>query len=109
VPIYGITMPIIIRKGSSRSPRARQSRDRAAARGALFLVDITRSGSASVFGDLLVLPQGDAEPAFVARGIGVYPEIERATRHLACRPSRRRRCADPCGSSCATRSRRAAR
>jgi hypothetical protein len=82
VPIYGITMPIIVRKGSLEvtaglaNPRVEQRPE-----GALFLVDITRSGSASVYGDLLVYRQGDAEPAFVARGIGVYPEID--ARHSA--------------------------
>jgi hypothetical protein len=82
VPIYGITMPIIIRKGELEvtaglaNPRIEQSPD-----GPAFLVDITRSGTASVYGDLLVYRQGDAEPAFIARGIGVYPEID--SRHSA--------------------------
>jgi hypothetical protein len=82
VPIYGITMPIIVRKGELEvtaglaNPRLEQGSE-----GAAFVVDITRTGSASVYGDLLVYRQGDAEPAFVARGIGVYPEI--ASRHSA--------------------------
>jgi hypothetical protein len=40
---------------------------------------MTRSGTESVYGDLLVYPQGAKDPAFIARGIGVYPEI--GTRH----------------------------
>lgn len=81
-PIYGITMPIIIRKGQLEvtaglaNPRIEQGPD-----GAVFIVDITRSGEASVYGDLLVYRQGDSEPAFVARGLGVYPEL--ASRHAA--------------------------
>lgn len=80
VPIYGITMPIIIRKGdleataSLANPRIDNGAD-----GPQFLIDIARSGTASVYGDLLVYRQGESEPAFVARGIGVYPEI--ANRH----------------------------
>lgn len=76
IPIYGITMPIIIRKGQLEAtaglanPHLEQG-----AEGAAFVVDITRSGGASVYGDLLVYRQGQDEPAFVARGIGVYPEI----------------------------------
>jgi hypothetical protein len=76
IPIYGITMPIIIRKGALEAtaglanPRVEQG-----AEGPLFAVDITRSGGASVYGDLLVYRQGDNEPTLVARGIGVYPEI----------------------------------
>jgi hypothetical protein len=76
-PIYGITMPVIIRKGEVEvtaalaNPRLEQSAD-----GAAFTVDIARSGNASVYGDLLVYPQGSNDPAFAVRGIGVYPEIE---------------------------------
>ena len=82
IPIYGITMPIIIRKGEVEvtaglaNPRLEQGPE-----GPLFGVDITRSGTASVYGDLLVYRQGEDEPAFVARGIGVYPEI--SGRHSA--------------------------
>lgn len=76
IPIYGITMPIIVRKGELQvtaglaNPEIEQTAD-----GPAFAVDITRNGAASVYGDLLVYPQGKGEPAFVARGIGVYPEI----------------------------------
>ena len=75
-PIYGITMPIIIRKGelevtaSITNPRLEQTDE-----GPAFTVDIARTGEASVYGDVLVYPQGDGDPAFVVRGIGVYPEI----------------------------------
>ncbi|KRA81546.1 hypothetical protein [Altererythrobacter sp. Root672] len=74
-PIYGITMPIIIRKGQLEvvaglaNPRIEQTEGRFA-----FAVDISRSGAASVYGDLLVYGAG-SEPVFVARGLGVYPEI----------------------------------
>jgi len=82
VPIYGITMPIIIRKGQLEvtaglaNPRLEQGPE-----GAAFLVDITRAGSESVYGDLLVYRQGGDEPVLVVRGIGVYPEID--NRHSA--------------------------
>ncbi|HEY6817025.1 MAG TPA: molecular chaperone [Croceibacterium sp.] len=84
VPIYGITMPIIIRKGELQvlaglaNPRVEQG-----AEGPAFVVDITRGGAASVYGDVVVYRQGEDEPAFVARGIGVYPEI--ASRHSSFR------------------------
>ncbi|MBO9517898.1 MAG: molecular chaperone [Porphyrobacter sp.] len=75
-PIYGITMPIIVRKGQLEvvaglaNPRVEELGDGAYA----FAVDISRSGGASVYGDLLVYGSG-SEPVFVARGLGVYPEI----------------------------------
>ncbi len=81
-PIYGITMPIIIRKGELQvtaglaNPRIEQG-----AEGAEFRVDITRSGTTSVYADLLVYRPGQDEPVFAARGIGVYPEID--ARHSA--------------------------
>src|SRR5688500_783290 len=82
VPVYGITMPIIIRKGELEvtgalaNPKLEET-----AEGTVFAVDISRSGEASLYGDLLVYPQGADEPAFVARGLGVYPEID--SRHTA--------------------------
>ena len=82
IPIYGIVMPIIVRKGELTvtaglaNPRLVHGE-----KGDEFAVDMTRSGDESIYGDLLVFPQGAKEPAFVARGIGVYPEI--GTRHAA--------------------------
>lgn len=77
IPVYGITMPIIIRKGELEvtgalaNPKLEETPE-----GTVFAVDISRAGEASLYGDLLVYPQGADDPAFVARGIGVYPEIE---------------------------------
>jgi hypothetical protein len=82
IPIYGITMPIIIRKGALEvaaglaNPRIEQTPE-----GPALLLDITRSGAASLYGDVLAYRQGSAEPVFVARGVGVYPEID--ARHSA--------------------------
>jgi hypothetical protein len=82
IPVYGIVMPIIIRKGELTvkaglaNPRITHD-----AKGDEFIVDMTRSGNESIYGDVLVYRQGAKDPAFIARGIGVYPEI--ATRHAA--------------------------
>lgn len=80
-PIYGITMPIIVRKGQLEvaaglaNPRIERTED-----GTAFAIDIARAGAASLYGDLVVTrPGNDDEPLFIARGLGVYPEIE--TRH----------------------------
>ena len=80
IPIYGITMPIIIRKGNLHAtaglagPKIEQSE-----RGPAFTVDITREGDESIYGDLLVYLQGGGDPVFAVRGFGVYPEV--AARH----------------------------
>jgi len=76
-PIYGITMPIIIRKGDLQVTGALTNpRLEEAEQGPVFAVDIARSGQASLYGDLLVYKQGSDEPVFMARGLGVYPEID---------------------------------
>lgn len=76
IPIYGITMPIIVRKGqlevtgSLDNPRLTQIDGEPA-----FAIDIGRSGSSSLYGDLIVTKPGVSDPVFIARGLGVYPEI----------------------------------
>jgi hypothetical protein len=82
VPVYGIVMPIIIRKGElTVTAGLANARIVRGPNGDEFAVDMTRAGSESIYGDLFVYRQGAKDPAFIARGIGVYPEI--ATRHAA--------------------------
>lgn len=77
VPIYGITMPIIVRKGLLEVATGLANARLMQADGTtIFALDITRAGEASVYGDLLVYRQGQDNPVFVARGLGVYPEID---------------------------------
>jgi hypothetical protein len=77
-PIYGITIPIIVRKGELEASAAisnpRIERD-AEGREVLRL-DMARQGSASVFGEIVVSRPGQSDPLYVARGIAIYPEIE---------------------------------
>ncbi len=82
IPVYGIVMPIIIRKGElTVTAGLANPRIVHGPKGDEFAVDMTRAGSESIYGDLFVYRQGAKEPAFIARGIGVYPEI--TTRHVA--------------------------
>ena len=86
-PIYGVVMPIIVRKGKVEvtgglaNPRIVTTEQ-----GEAFAVDMVRSGSSSLYGDLMVFPRGASEPAFVARGIGVYPEIDQRRSTFAITP-----------------------
>lgn len=76
IPIYGIVMPIIIRKGElTVTAGIANPRITHGPKGDEFSLDMTRSGNESIYGDLLVYRQGAKDPAFTARGIGVYPEI----------------------------------
>ena len=75
-PIYGVVMPIIVRKGKVEvtgglaNPRIVKTEN-----GDAFEIDMVRSGTSSLYGDLMVFARGANEPAFIARGVGVYPEI----------------------------------
>ena len=75
-PIYGITIPVIVRIGDLGAEatigeaRVADTRD-----GPAFEFDLSRSGNRSVYGDIEVTRPGVAEPLLVARGIAVYPEV----------------------------------
>ncbi|NJM50317.1 MAG: molecular chaperone [Sphingomonadales bacterium] len=77
IPVYGVTIPIIVRKGQLQAqaalanPRVEQTVD-----GPALAFDLSRKGDASVFGEIRVSKPGVAEPMMVARGIAIYPELE---------------------------------
>ncbi len=75
-PIYGITIPVIIRRGQLESSAALANpRIESQTEGPQFTIDLARSGQASVYGEIRVLRDGKAEPLFRARGLAVYPEL----------------------------------
>ncbi len=85
-PIYGITIPLIVRKGQLQAsaaianPRVEQ-RD-----GVNFLkVDLQRSGTRSVYGDITLGPRG-GKPVYSAKGFAVYPELAARTVTLQLAP-----------------------
>ncbi|KTE18541.1 hypothetical protein ATE67_17715 [Sphingopyxis sp. H050] len=75
-PIYGITIPIIVRVGDLGASATignawvGETKD-----GPAFEFDLTRTGNRSVYGDIEVTRPGRPEPLLLARGIAVYPEI----------------------------------
>jgi P pilus assembly chaperone PapD len=76
IPIYGISIPIIVRKGNLEATAAlsnpRMTRDN---EGPALEFDMARKGDRSVFGEIRVTKPGVAEPITVAKGIAIYPEI----------------------------------
>ena len=78
VPIYGISIPIIVRHGQIDAQAAieRPMIGQGEA-GPELRLNISRSGSSSTYGTLRVLKPGIKEPIYEARGIAVYPEIGR--------------------------------
>jgi hypothetical protein len=75
-PIYGITIPVIVRVGDLGAEASigeawvSETQD-----GPAFNFDLARRGSRSVYGDIEVTRPGVAEPLLVARGIAVYSEV----------------------------------
>lgn len=76
-PRFGISIPVIVRIGettlqtSIKDAQLLTARDGSQAIG----FTLTRSGTRSAFGDVVVEAKGAPEPIALARGIGVYPEL----------------------------------
>ncbi|MDZ7588714.1 MAG: molecular chaperone [Parasphingorhabdus sp.] len=82
-PIYGVTIPIIIRQGKVAATAAISNpRVATADGGKVFAFDLARNGNASTYGEIRVTRPGKSEPVLMARGIAVYPEIKGRTVEL---------------------------
>ncbi len=76
IPIYGVTIPIIVRKGNLEATAALANVKLASDNeGPTLQFDLTRKGARSVFGEIYVTKPGVSEPLVVAKGIAIYPEI----------------------------------
>lgn len=77
-PLYGIAIPVIIRKGqlsaTAALANARMGRDEV---GPVLQFDATRNGNRSVYGEFRVMKPGQDKPILVQKGLAIYPEIER--------------------------------
>ena len=75
-PIYGITIPVIVRVGDL-SATATIGKAAIIDEGGQphFAFDLARQGNRSVYGDIEVTRPGVKDPLFLARGIAVYPEV----------------------------------
>ena len=80
-PIYGVTIPVIVRKGALKATASisdiRLERDDEGATALAFKLD--RSGDRSVYGRVRVTKAGVAKPVYEARGIAVYAELSSRT------------------------------
>ncbi|MGB5077666.1 MAG: molecular chaperone [Sphingorhabdus sp.] len=76
IPIYGISIPVIVRKGNLEATavlsNVRMGSDN---EGPTLVFDISRKGNKSVFGEIHVTKAGASEPISIAKGIAIYPEI----------------------------------
>lgn len=77
-PVYGVTIPIIVRRGQLQATAA-IANVRLTTLGGRQAVsfDLSRAGSRSVYGEVRVLKAGLNAPVVLARGVAVYKEIGR--------------------------------
>ncbi|UVO55173.1 molecular chaperone [Sphingomonas sp. SUN039] len=79
-PIYGVTIPVIVRKGALKATAAISNIRLARSAGETALAfDLSRSGDRSVYGRVRVTKAGVAKPVYEARGIAVYAELSART------------------------------
>jgi P pilus assembly chaperone PapD len=86
-PIYGVTIPVIIRQGTLQATAGLANpRIVAGDPNPTLQLDISRQGNRSVYGEIQVLRQGSGEMLMQARGVAVYPERDQRTLALPLSP-----------------------
>lgn len=87
--VFGISIPAIVRfsevdaQAKLENVHLESGTSSTGARQAVLVFDIVRAGASSLFGNIEVRPVGKkSELIGVARGVGVYPEIDRRTLRL---------------------------
>ena len=75
-PIYGVTIPVIVRFGNLQATAGISDVKLASNGGKKTIsLDLQRSGERSTYGEIRVLKAGVAEPIAVQRGVAVYTEL----------------------------------
>ncbi|MDB5702526.1 MAG: molecular chaperone [Sphingomonadales bacterium] len=79
-PIYGVTIPIIIRKGALSATAAISNVHMTRTTdGPALAFTLARSGDRSTYGRIRVTKAGQSKPVYEARGIAVYAEVASRT------------------------------
>ncbi len=77
-PIYGVTIPVIFRKGSLKAVAAVSNARLQTLNGRTdLLLELQRTGNRSTYGRIRVLKPGKSQPVYEVKGIGIYPEVEK--------------------------------
>jgi P pilus assembly chaperone PapD len=75
-PIYGVTIPVIVRMGNLEAQAAISNVHLTKTAGKTAIaMDLSRSGRRSVYGDIKVFKAGVPDPIAIQRGVAVYSEI----------------------------------
>jgi P pilus assembly chaperone PapD len=81
IPIYGVTIPVVIRMGNLQAKVGIANVQLAQEGGKpAVALDLVRGGDRSVFGDVRVFKAGVKDPIAIQRGVAVYTEV--GTRHV---------------------------
>jgi len=75
-PIYGVTIPVIVRLGNLEAKAALSNVRKVIENGKpAIALDISRAGDRSTFGEVRVFKAGIADPIAIVAGIAVYTEL----------------------------------
>jgi hypothetical protein len=86
-PIYGVTIPIIVRKGRLEATAAISNPRVVTVDGkSELVVALTRKGTRSTYGGIRIFKPGQAKPVYEARGIAIYAEVAQRDVHLPLPP-----------------------
>jgi P pilus assembly chaperone PapD len=81
-PIYGVTIPVIVRLGNLQATAGIADVHLENKNGAPSVgLDLTRSGSRSTYGEVRVLKAGVKDPIAIQKGVAIYTEIGK--RHVS--------------------------
>lgn len=76
IPIYGVTIPIIVRAGRVEAQVAMEQPSVVSGpKGPELHVGIQREGESSTYGELRVMKRGSSEPIYAVRGLAIYAEV----------------------------------
>lgn len=78
IPIYGVTIPVIIRHGRLEAQVAiNQPRVEMSEQGPQLVMELERNGESSTYGELRVTKPGQSDPVYLVRGVAVYAELSK--------------------------------
>jgi len=82
IPIYGVTIPVIVRLGNLQAKAAISDVKLETKEGKPAIgLDLSRTGTRSTFGEVLVLKPGVKDPIAVQKAVAVYTEL--GSRHVS--------------------------
>jgi len=82
IPIYGVTIPVIVRLGNLQATAGISNVEVEKKDGKPEIgLDLSRAGSRSTFGEVLVLKPGVKDPIAIEKAVAVYTEL--GTRHVS--------------------------